>query len=552
MHGILKQKITFRALGVSSSMILAKSLKGIRTMVPTPRSYMHDVTRGRGVLACEREFKHLSGISGYLLLGDPASSNKMRGETLNNKFRRQFSSFEGLPAEERFLLKNAVELGSKPQEISFASAEGQQIMAEADREGSAEGLLDLRISFRAGLLPGLYGLGSISCVMNAIDTALGRTWNCRGHLDFLLDTCDSVEKVTADGLTFGKLAFLAFSNGAKVEVFRGNQCTIDNFREHVFKCATSMDTYMISVFDRARFKLSYGSHVTPIGAYHAGRDLVYLLDVSDSIYRSFWIPLTFLWEAMTSIDKASGNNTGFMVLSSPPNDICMRYTLSCRDGSWMRTANHLLQIPLLLKSEDVKDVDGILSVLLGSESTNFREFIKHVAEVNGQNDGNLWPRKKERKMLAIQEQLLRQLHETQLYSRVSRWLDYVNCGAGIAASYSRNHALPVIEANMAPHVPMQSTMKTGSSGRFLFTDSANCSKANLAGPDALTMLLFALPSHMWSGIREPKLSAEFNSLVSIDSFPQMLKNEVLGIRQQFEFLTIDLDRDTSDLEVLAN
>lgn len=102
----------------------------------------------------------------------------------------------------------------------------------------------------------------------------------------------------------------------------------------------------------------------------------------------------------------------------------------------------------------------------------------------------------------------------------------MNSDAGIARSYSKNHALPEIEANMAPHVAMHSTMKIGSSSRLLSTASANCSKANLAGTDALTMLLFALPSHMWSGIQEPKLSAEFNSLVSIDNFPQILKNEV--------------------------
>ncbi|KAI8535113.1 hypothetical protein RHMOL_Rhmol10G0150000 [Rhododendron molle] len=250
---------------------------------------------------------------------------------------------------------------------------------------------------------------------------------------------------------------------------------------------------------------------------------------------------------------------------------------SCRDGSWMRTANHLLQIPLLLKSEDVKDVDRILSVLFGSESTDFGEFIKHVAEVHGQEDGYL----ESRKRLANQDQLLRQLHETQLYNLVSRWLDYMNSDAGIARSYSKNHVLPEIEANMAPHVAMHSTMKTGSSSRLVSTASANCSKANLAGTDALTMLLFALPSHMWSGIRESKLSAEFNSLVSIDNFPQILKNEldkpplclrsvaiffhasdsevgemgredVLSIRQQLEFLMMDLDPNTSDLRSLQS
>ncbi|XP_058186695.1 uncharacterized protein LOC131303710 isoform X3 [Rhododendron vialii] len=79
-----------------------------------------------------------------------------RGETLNNKFSRQFSSFKDLPVEERFLLKNAVECGSKHEEINLCSAEGQQIMAEARREGSAEGFIELIMDFTAGLDAGAW------------------------------------------------------------------------------------------------------------------------------------------------------------------------------------------------------------------------------------------------------------------------------------------------------------------------------------------------------------------------------------------------------------
>ncbi|KAI8535114.1 hypothetical protein RHMOL_Rhmol10G0150100 [Rhododendron molle] len=336
-----------------------------------------------------------------------------------------------------------------------------QIMAEATQEGSAEGFIELIMNFTPGLDAGLYGLASISVVLNALNTASGKPTAAattddddatttmlllrRGddHEDDLLRLCESqidsqkkkgrerregepvdlrftkAEKIVfvvvasseehrrcrvvvaggsssfynrnkrrkkkktkrergvptswsssyerergselrrqqqirsdirsqmghgefvdlrftmikwgmgviADGLTFGKLAFLAYCNGTKVEVFRGNQCTIDDFREHVFKCATSRDIYMVSLFDRAHFKQNRGSHITPIGAYHVGRDLVHLMDVSCFGYRFFWIPLTLLWEAMTSSDKATGNSTGFMVLSRLPHDPCVRYTL---------------------------------------------------------------------------------------------------------------------------------------------------------------------------------------------------------------------------------
>lgn len=67
-------------------------------------------------------------------------------------------------------------------------------------------------------------------------------------------------------------------------------------------------------FDRLLLWQNRGSHITPIGAYHVGRDLVLLMDVSRFGYRSFWIPLTLLWEAMTSSDKATGNSTGYEMM----------------------------------------------------------------------------------------------------------------------------------------------------------------------------------------------------------------------------------------------
>ncbi|XP_028083495.1 glutathione gamma-glutamylcysteinyltransferase 3-like [Camellia sinensis] len=241
-----------------------------------------------------------------------------------------------------------------------------------------------------------------------------------------------------------------------------------------------------------------------------------------------------------------------MVLTRLPYDPCVLYTLSCRDGSWIRTANHLSQIPLLLESEDVKDVNQILSVLFMSVSTNFSVFIKQVAEAKGK-DGHVHSSKRKRKRLTTQCQLLMQLRETELHKRVSKWMD------------SRNPLLE-IAANVSSDGVKHSTLNPGSSGRLSSTDSVGSSKGNYErvsvemsepvicsreqGPgkmiqtidpspsgcsvnnghfickDALTMLLLALPSHMWSGIKEPNLSAEFNSLVSIESVPHILKKEV--------------------------
>ncbi|CAL5428313.1 unnamed protein product [Camellia sinensis] len=198
-------------------------------------------------------------------------------------------------------------------------------------------------------------------------------------------------------------------------------------------------------------------------------------------------------------------------------------------------------------------------------------FIKQVAEAQG-NDGHVPSSKRKKKRLTTQ---------TELHKRVNKWMDSMNSDSGFATSFGNQHALLEIAANVASDGVKHSTLNPGSSGRLHSTDSAGSSKGNydsvsvemnelvtcskeqgpgkiiqtidpspsgcsvnnghLIGNDALTMLLSALPSHMWSGIKEPNLSAEFNSLVSIGSVPHILKKEgVLSLRQQLEFLMMDI------------
>ncbi|GMP73654.1 hypothetical protein CsSME_00031345 [Camellia sinensis var. sinensis] len=200
-----------------------------------------------------------------------------------------------------------------------------------------------------------------------------------------------------------------------------------------------------------------------------------------------------------------------------------------------------------------------------SVSTNFSVFIKQVVQAQGK-DGHVPSSERKRKRLTTQDQLLMQLRETELHKRVSQWMDSMNSDNGFVTSFGNQHALLEIAANVASGGVKHSTLNPGSFGRLHSTDSAGSAKGNydgvfvemsepvtcnreqgpgkmiqtinpspsgcsvnnghLIGNDALTKLLLALPSHMWSGIKEPNLSAEFNSLVSIGSVPHILKKEV--------------------------
>lgn len=70
----------------------------------------------------------------------------------------------------------------------------------------------------------------------------------------MLDCCEPLEKVKAQGISFGKLVCLAQCAGAKVEAFRTNHSSINDFRNYVVRSSTSDDCHLISSYNRAALK----------------------------------------------------------------------------------------------------------------------------------------------------------------------------------------------------------------------------------------------------------------------------------------------------------
>lgn len=77
----------------------------------------------------------------------------------------------------------------------------------------------------------------------------------------MLDCCEPLEKVKDKGISFGKVVCLAHCAGAKVEAFRTNQSTIDDFRKYVMACTSSDDCHVISSYNRGTFKQVNFSYV---------------------------------------------------------------------------------------------------------------------------------------------------------------------------------------------------------------------------------------------------------------------------------------------------
>lgn len=69
----------------------------------------------------------------------------------------------------------------------------------------------------------------------------------------MFDCCEPLDKVKAEGVTFGKVTCLARCAGAKVEAFRTDQTSIDDFRKHVLNCASSEECHLITSYHRGVF-----------------------------------------------------------------------------------------------------------------------------------------------------------------------------------------------------------------------------------------------------------------------------------------------------------
>ncbi|KAK4441572.1 Glutathione gamma-glutamylcysteinyltransferase 1 [Sesamum alatum] len=474
-----------------------------------------------------------------------------------------------------------------PPAIDFASSEGKKLFTEAIHNGTMEGFFKLISYFQTQSEPAYCGLASLSMVLNALAIDPGRKWKgpWRWFDENMLDCCEPLEKVKDKGISFGKVVCLAHCAGANVEAFRTNQSTIDDFRKYVIACSQSDDCHVISSYHRGAFKQTGTGHFSPIGGYNAERDMALILDVARFKYPPHWVPLGLLWEAMDTVDESTGLRRGFMLVSRRQIAPALLYTLSCKHESWITTAKYLMDdVPVLLSSATMKDVKNVLSTVFMSLPSDFAEFIKWVAEIRRKEDGSQGLSEEEKGRLAIKEEVLKQVQETGLYHHVTDILSSENLVCQAKQAMGHRDSLPSIAASVCCQGAGILTGRSGSSDRFCCREtcvrcyratngdkpvtvvsgtvvngngeqgvdmlvplsqaepsccnSGSCGDSGMhpASNDVLTALLLALPLHTWSGIKDKKLLDEISSLVSTESLPQLLQEEILHLRGQLLML----------------
>lgn len=207
----------------------------------------------------------------------------------------------------------------------LSSALGRQLFAEALAAGGLDGYFRLAEQFHTQAEPQFCGLGSLVVALNALAIDPGRRWRgaWRWFSEELLDCCVALDQVRQRGLDLDEVACLARCNGASVNVLRAESSDAYAWRASLSAAARG-EHVLIASYDRAGLDQSGSGHFSPIGAYHAARDLVLVLDVARFKYPPHWIAAEHLWQSMHAIDDATGRSRGWLALRGDPQHEALR------------------------------------------------------------------------------------------------------------------------------------------------------------------------------------------------------------------------------------
>ncbi|XP_015638065.3 glutathione gamma-glutamylcysteinyltransferase 1 isoform X2 [Oryza sativa Japonica Group] len=429
-----------------------------------------------------------------------------------------------------------------PPAVEFASAEGRRLFAEALQGGTMQGFFSLVSVFQTQSEPAFCGLATLAVVLNALRIDPGRRWKgpWRWFDESMLDCCEHLDTVRAEGITFGKVACLAHCSGADVRTFRAAQATLADLRRHLLRCASSQDCHLVASYHRKLLGQTGTGHFSPIGGYHAGQDMALILDVARFKYPPHWIPLPLLWEAMNTIDEATGLLRGG------------KLTCQC-----------------------------LVNQILNHLPPNAGNFIKWVIEVRRQEEGGSSPSKEANEMPFLKEKVLQQIRDTKLFQLVHK-LQCSKQPCCSCSSLTDEDSISQIAASVCCEATaLLSGNLSSRDGLFFSETCSGCTQVNDEGlknvitgkvvsegnghvdklspisstetcfcnstlsnetvnypsnTDILTVLLLSLHPSTWLCIEDEKLKAEFQSLVSTDDLPDPLKLEILHLRRQLRYL----------------
>ncbi|KAF4044723.1 Pleckstrin homology domain-containing proteinytochelatin [Phytophthora infestans] len=207
-----------------------------------------------------------------------------------------------------------------PQDcIAFSSPEGRKLFTDAINSSTnyMQIYFPLAEQFITQAEPAFCGLATLAMCLNALQIDPGRLWKgpWRWFSEELFDCCTSLSVAKEKGISMSEFICLARCNGVLTEDYRAtSDFTLEQFREIVKRsCATSSEIVVLN-YSRKVLGQTGDGHFSPIGGYHAERDMVLLMDVARFKYPPHWVKISRVYESMQQMDPSMDLPRGLVVL----------------------------------------------------------------------------------------------------------------------------------------------------------------------------------------------------------------------------------------------
>jgi len=284
--------------------------------------------------------------------------------------------------------------------VPFSSTEGRRMFQEALAQGGLESYFPLSEQFKTQDDPAFCGLGALTMVLNALAIDPGRTWKgpWRWFDESMLECCEPLEVVRERGICIGKLDCLARCNGATTVLKYGDSTSVEEFRRDVIRTTGGRNAHLhegearlcseeacngshhhheqeqhhvqqgqnellIVGYNRQIMGQTGTGHFSPVGGYHAGRDMALIMDVARFKYPPHWVSVPLLWEAMQTADPETQRSRGYMVVAKGMVSESLLFTIDKTRyeefealASWMRMA--AMKLPPLMEEEMTRGIYG--------------------------------------------------------------------------------------------------------------------------------------------------------------------------------------------------
>jgi hypothetical protein len=195
--------------------------------------------------------------------------------------------------------------------IAVESPVGLSLLS--DREYMAD-YENLRHAFEPQSRRAYCGVASAVIVLNALRGSSFATQS-----NFFTDAASGVRsslQVTFAGMSLGELAALLRAHGVDATAQYASDTTIEQFRAVARQNLAMPGDYLLVNYQRAALGQERIGHISPVAAYNAAADRLLILDVASYRYPPFWVPTEALWQAMNTIDDASGRTRGFVIVKA--------------------------------------------------------------------------------------------------------------------------------------------------------------------------------------------------------------------------------------------